>query len=69
MNNKWFWRLLLIISTILFIYSIFSKHVYLSILDLILVLIVNYKGRTTLFKDYDKMQEERKKFLNERRKI
>lgn len=62
MNNKWFWRLLLIISTILFIYSIFSKHVNLSILDLIFVLIVNYKGSNTLFKDYDKMQEERKKF-------
>lgn len=59
MKNKIFWRIILIFTFVLFLYSIFTKNVYITFISLIISILINYKGKNILFSDYGKKIEER----------
>lgn len=63
MNNKSFWFMMLILSVVFFIVTIFSNNINLLLLSLALALIVRIWGNKVLFKDFYQKRLEKVKHL------
>ncbi|CRH92604.1 Uncharacterised protein [Chlamydia trachomatis] len=56
------WKLMIVFAFLLFVYSVISKQIILTVFALILELVIS---RQNLFKDYDEKQKEKRQYYSQ----
>ncbi|MCP1639650.1 hypothetical protein [Streptococcus gallinaceus] len=56
------WKLMIVFAFLLFVYSVISKQIILTVFALILGLVIS---RQNLFKDYDEKQKEKRQYYSQ----
>lgn len=67
MSNKISWKIVLAFASILFVYSLLTKNIYVTIVALLIGVICEKFGYNTLFKSYDVKKTNKLKELKRRK--